>query len=67
MLELDNFRRLVGFGWPGFKSTNLRRQGKGQRARAAAFVAALRNGGPAPIPMEEIMEESRVTIEVAQP
>ena len=65
VLQLDNFRRLIGFGWPGFKKLNLWRQDKGQRACAAAFVEALRSGGPAPIPLEEILEVSRVTIEVA--
>ncbi|WP_040729227.1 hypothetical protein [Thiocapsa marina] len=66
VLQLDNFRRLVGFGWPGFKSMNLWRQDKGQRACAAAFVEALRSGGPAPIPLEEILEVSRVAIEMAE-
>ena len=42
VLQLDNFRRLTGFGWPGFKKMNLWRQDKGQRACAAAFVQALR-------------------------
>ncbi|MGB8146284.1 MAG: Gfo/Idh/MocA family oxidoreductase, partial [Chromatiaceae bacterium] len=65
VLQLDNFRRLTGFGWPGFKKLNLWRQDKGQQACAAAFVQALRSGGPAPIPLEEILEVSRVTIEVA--
>jgi predicted dehydrogenase len=67
VLQLDNFRRLTGFGWPGFKALNLWRQDKGQRACAAAFVQALRTGGPAPIPTGEILEVSRVAIEVAQP
>ena len=66
VLQLDNFRRLTGYGWPGFRSMNLWRQDKGQRACAAAFVEALRNGGPAPIPTEEILEVSRVAIQVAQ-
>ena len=66
VLQLDNFRRLTGFGWPGFKKLNLWRQDKGQQACAAAFVQALRSGGPAPIPLQEILEVSRVTIEVAQ-
>jgi predicted dehydrogenase len=65
VLQLDNFRRLTGFGWPGFKRLNLWRQDKGQRACAAAFVQALRNGSPSPIPPEEILEVSRVAIEVA--
>ena len=64
VLQLDNFRRLSGFGWPGFKKMNLWRQDKGQRACAAAFMDALRTGGPAPIPPEEILEVSRVAIEM---
>jgi len=65
VLQLDNFRKLTGFGWPGFKSMNLWRQDKGQKACAAAFVNAIRQGGPAPIPAAEIFEVSRVTIELA--
>ncbi|MFZ9690342.1 MAG: bi-domain-containing oxidoreductase, partial [Phycisphaerales bacterium] len=37
VLQLDNFRKLRGFGWKGFKSMNLWRQDKGQVACAAAF------------------------------
>ena len=64
VLRLDNFRRLRGFGWPGFRWMNLWRQDKGQRACAAAFVEAIK-GGEAPVPLEEILEVSRVTIELA--
>ena len=71
VLQLDNFRKLTGFGWPGFKKLNLWRQDKGQQTCAAAFVQALRArvAGEAvapPIPLEEILEVSRVTIKVAQ-
>jgi len=66
VLQLDNFRKLTGFGWPGFEKLNLWRQDKGQRACAAAFVAALTNGEGPPIPFEEVLEVSRVTIEVAE-
>ncbi|MFO0472515.1 MAG: bi-domain-containing oxidoreductase [Pseudomonadota bacterium] len=65
VLQLDNFRRLTGFGWPGFKSMNLWRQDKGQRACALAFVEAVRAGGPAPIPLDELLEVARVSIELA--
>jgi predicted dehydrogenase/threonine dehydrogenase-like Zn-dependent dehydrogenase len=64
VLQLDNYRRLTGFGWPGFDKMNLWRQDKGQGACAAAFVSSIREGCPAPIPFSEIMEVSRVTIEV---
>ena len=66
ILQLDNFRKLTGFGWPGFSKINLWRQNKGQKACAAAFVQAVEQGGAAPIPFEELMEVSRVSIEVAE-
>jgi predicted dehydrogenase/threonine dehydrogenase-like Zn-dependent dehydrogenase len=64
VLQLDNYRRLTGFGWPRFKSMNLWRQDKGQKACAAAYLAAIREGREAPIPFAEIVEVSRVSIEV---
>lgn len=65
VLQLDNFRKLKGFGWPGFTKMNLWRQDKGQKACAAAFVQAIKTGGPAPIPLDEIFEVARVSIEVS--
>ena len=66
ILQLDNFRRLAGFGWPGFRKMNLWRQDKGQKQCARAFLAALRaGGGPAPIPFDELMEVSRVAVAAA--
>ena len=66
ILSLDNFRKLQGYGWPGFKSFNLFRQDKGQQACVKAFIDSIENGKPSPIPFEEIEEVSRVTIEIAQ-
>lgn len=66
VLQLDNFRKLRGFGWPGFRKMNLWKQDKGQAACAAAFVEALTSGAPSPIPAEEIFEVARVSIEVAE-
>ena len=66
VLQLDNFRKLQGFGWPGFSKMNLWRQDKGQIACAAAFVNAIKSGGVvAPIPFAEIMEVSRVSIQLS--
>jgi predicted dehydrogenase len=64
VLQLDNFRALRGFGWPGFGSMKLWRQDKGQKACAAAFVDSIRRGGPSPIALDELLEVSRVSIEV---
>lgn len=66
VLQLNNFRKLNGFGWPGFKKMNLWRQDKGQKACTAAFVSAIEKGAEAPIPPAEIFEVARVSIEAAE-
>ncbi|MBV7562421.1 bi-domain-containing oxidoreductase [Pseudomonas sp. sia0905] len=65
VLQLDNFRKLKGFGWRGFSRLNLWKQDKGQNACAAAFLQAIEKGSAA-IPVDEIFEVARATIEVAQ-
>lgn len=62
VLQLDNFRRLRGHGWPGFRGMRAARQDKGQRNCAAAFVQAVQQGGEAPIGFDELMEVSRVSV-----
>jgi predicted dehydrogenase/NADPH:quinone reductase-like Zn-dependent oxidoreductase len=66
VLQLDNFRKLTGYGWPGFKKMNLWRQDKGQRACAQAFIDAISSGNASPIPVKELFEISRVMIDIAQ-
>lgn len=66
ILQLDNFRKLTGFGWPGFTRMNLWRQDKGQRKCAAEFIAAIKEGKSSPILLAELLEVSRVTIGLAQ-
>jgi predicted dehydrogenase len=65
VLQLDNFRKLRAFAWPGFSKMNLWRQNKGQKECAAAFVRAVETGGPSPIPMSELIEVARRTVEIA--
>ena len=65
VLQLDNFRKLKGYGWPGFSKMNLWKQDKGQNACAVAFLQAVQKGVSA-IPPEEIFEVARVTIDVAE-
>jgi predicted dehydrogenase len=65
ILQLDNFRKLEGFGWAGFSRSKLWRQDKGQERCAAAFIQGIRNGLP-PVPFAELMEVSRVSIEIAE-
>ena len=62
ILQLDNFRKLTGFGWPGFHKMNLWRQDKGANACAAAFLKAVREGTSSPIPFGELIEVARLTL-----
>lgn len=62
ILQLDNYRRLTGFDWPGFKDMNLRRQDKGHTAEIASLVEAVREGKPSPIPFAEIVEVMQATL-----
>ena len=64
-LQLDNFRKLQGWGWPGFSKMNLWHQDKGQTACSKAFIDAVRQGTKTPISKSEIFEVTRVTIEAA--
>lgn len=66
VLQLDNFRKLTGYGWPGFSRMNLWRQDKGQTALVAAFVNAIEKGNPAPIPPDEIFEVMRICLELVE-
>ncbi|MCX2697388.1 bi-domain-containing oxidoreductase [Ochrobactrum chromiisoli] len=66
VLQLDNFRKLKGWGWSGFSKMNLWRQDKGQLACTAAFLRAVKEGSASPIPHEEIIESARLSIEIAQ-
>jgi predicted dehydrogenase len=66
VLQLDNFRRLKGYGWPRFRTMNLWRQDKGQVACVKAFLDAIRSGGPSPIPLDELLEVGHVTLRLAE-
>lgn len=63
VLQMDNYRTLSGFGWPGFSKMKISKQDKGQDACAAAFVEALKTGRPSPISFTEIAEVHRICFE----
>lgn len=65
ILHLDNYRKLFGYGWSGFKKLNLWSQDKGQNCCVAEFVNAVAEKKSSPIAFEEILEVSRITIEIS--
>lgn len=66
VLQLDNFRKLTGYGFSGFSKMNLWQQDKGQKACAKAFTQAIEQGQPSPIAIEEIFEVSQATLTAAK-
>ncbi|NOR68916.1 MAG: zinc-binding dehydrogenase [Methylomarinum sp.] len=66
VLQLDNFRKLKGYGWKGFSKMNLWQQNKGQKECAKAFLDAIAQGQAAPISAEDIFEVAKVTIDIVE-
>jgi len=66
VLQLDNFRKLRGFGWKGFNKVNLWSQDKGQANCAHVFMESVRKGLGNPIPQDEIFEVARVSVDIAE-
>jgi hypothetical protein len=66
VLQLDNFRKLKGWGWKGFSSMDLWQQDKGVHACVRAFLESVRSGGVAPVHPSELIEVSRVSIELEE-
>ncbi|MFT5717249.1 MAG: putative dehydrogenase/threonine dehydrogenase-like Zn-dependent dehydrogenase [Oleiphilaceae bacterium] len=64
VLQMDNYRVLKGYGWKGFNKMKLWRQDKGQKACAIAFIGSIRDGLDSPIPYDEVMESSRISVEI---
>ncbi|MDF1760594.1 MAG: bi-domain-containing oxidoreductase [Coxiellaceae bacterium] len=65
ILEMNNYRSLIGNGWKGFKKMRAWRMDKGQQACASAFVGAITEGKQSLIPFEELFEVSRATIAIS--
>jgi predicted dehydrogenase len=63
--QVDNFRSLKAFGWPGLKSQRLWRQDKGQSNCTRAFVDAIEKGdSSALIPVDELLEVAHACFDV---
>ena len=65
ILVLDNFRKLSVHNWRGVQPSRLWKQDKGQQACIAAFLGSLSPEGAPAIPFDDLLEVSRVTIDLA--
>ena len=66
-LVIDNWRALRAFDWPGVRRPRpWAGQDKGHRAEVAAFLAAVRAGGAAPIPFAELVSVTGTSLALAR-
>ncbi len=61
VLRLENFRRVRGYGFAGFRSFKTWRQDKGHSAEFAAFVERVGASGPPLIPFAELANVTRAS------
>ena len=67
VLQLDNFRKLSGWGWKGFTKHEPVAAGQGAEGLCGGLpLTPLRKASPRPIPAGEIFEVARVSIDVAE-
>jgi len=58
VLRMENFRRTVGYGFPGFRKLRTARQDKGHNQEVAAFIERVAQGGEPLIPFDELRNVS---------
>lgn len=66
LAQIDNFRTLIGYGWPGIGKMKAGGQDKGQSRSLNGFLDAVRAGREAPIPFEESVEVTLATFAIIE-
>ncbi len=61
VLQLENFRKLVGYGFKGFNKFKTSRQDKGHAAEFAAFVDKIQTGGDPLIPLDQLVNVTKAS------
>ena len=64
IIKINNFRKLTFYGYKGLKNVNLWSQNKGQKECISAFIESINNNSPSPIPINELIEVSKVAIDI---
>ena len=66
VLQLDNYRILKGYDWPGFKSLRLFKMNKGQDSCVKEFLSSISEGKSSPIPYEDIINSSKLSLKIKE-
>jgi predicted dehydrogenase len=65
-LRIDNYRAIAAWGLSGVATRWPRSQDKGHASLVKAFVEAVKSGGESPIPANELLEVSALSIHAAR-
>ena len=65
LIEIDNFKDLRTINTKSLKSKKLLKQDKGHLAAAKSFVKSVQEGSQSPIPLEDILKVSQITIDLS--
>jgi len=65
-LRIDNYRMISAWGVSGVATRWPRSQDKGHTSLVKAFVEAVKSGGESPIPVNELLEVSALSIHAAR-
>ena len=65
VLQLDNYRTLRGYDWPGFNRYKTLSQDKGQNHCVNLFLKSIADGTESPIPPDQIFHSSIISIQIA--
>jgi predicted dehydrogenase/threonine dehydrogenase-like Zn-dependent dehydrogenase len=64
---IDNFKKLTGFGFSGFKKMALWKQDKGHYNCLKNFISSIQNRSQEPQPLDEFLETSRLLCKIKTP
>lgn len=64
ILQLNNFKKLVGFDWPNFNKMNLFYQDKGHLNCYKEFLESIKYGSETPINIDEIFNISKIILKI---
>jgi predicted dehydrogenase len=65
-LQMNNYRSLIGYNWPGFRKKKALFQDKGQNECVRQFVESINSGKGAPINSQEIFRNSKLAIQMSE-
>lgn len=66
IIQVENFLKTNAYNWNGFKGFKSKGQDKGQAECVRQFLNSAKSGSECPIPVNEIFEVAKISIQIAE-